>query len=153
MLKSREQEASSLLPFLIRALIPLMRALLSKSHLLIPSHGVRLGFQHGFAGDTNIQYIRECISSRCNLPWCAILCVLIWASQMALEVKNLPANAGDARDVGWIPGLGRSPGGGNGNVSQYSCLEKPMDRGAWWAIVHRVAKSQTRLKPLSTRAR
>ena len=56
-------------------------------------------------------------------------------------VKNPPAKAGDTRDVGWIPGLGRSPGGGNGNAFQYSCLENPMDRGAWWAMVHRVAES------------
>ena len=58
-------------------------------------------------------------------------------------VKNLPANAGDVRDMGWIPGLGRSPGGGHGNPLQDSCLENPMDRGAWQATVHRVAKSQT----------
>ena len=50
-------------------------------------------------------------------------------------VKSLPANAGDARDVGLIPGLGRSPGGGNGNQLQYSCLKNSMERGAWWAIV------------------
>ena len=60
-------------------------------------------------------------------------------------VKNLPANAGDIRDMGSIPGLGRFPGIGNGNPLQYSCLENPMDRGAWWATVHRVAKSQTQL--------
>ena len=59
-----------------------------------------------------------------------------------LVVKNLPANAGDA---GLIPGLGRSPGGGNGNPLQYSCLGNPMDRGAWWAAVHEVTKSQTQL--------
>ena len=58
-------------------------------------------------------------------------------------VKNLPAHAGDTGDVGLIPGSGRSPGGGNGNPLQYSCLENPMDRGAWWAIVHGVAKSWT----------
>ena len=58
-------------------------------------------------------------------------------------VKNLPANAGEVRDVGLIPGLGRSPGGGNGNPLQYSCLEDPMDRGDWRATVHRVTKSQT----------
>ena len=51
-------------------------------------------------------------------------------------VKNLPANAGDAGDMGLIPGSGRSPGGRNGNPLQYSCLENPMDRGAWWATVH-----------------
>ena len=55
-------------------------------------------------------------------------------------VKNLPANAGDARNVGLIPGSGRSLGGGNGNPLQYSCLENPMDRGAWWATVHEVAE-------------
>ena len=55
-----------------------------------------------------------------------------WASQMVLVVKNSPANVGDIRDAGSIPGLGRSPGGGNGNPLQYSCLENPMDREAWW---------------------
>ena len=58
-------------------------------------------------------------------------------------VKNLPANAGDAGDTGSISGLGRSPGGGNGNTFQYSRLDKPMDRGAWWATVQGVTKSQT----------
>ena len=58
-------------------------------------------------------------------------------------VKNLPANAGDAGDVGWILGLGRSPGGGHGNPLQYSCLQNPMDKGAWQVMVHRVTKSQT----------
>ena len=52
-------------------------------------------------------------------------------------------NAGDAGDTDSVPGLGRSPGGGNGNPLQYSCLENSMDRGAWWAIVHGTAKSQT----------
>ena len=71
---------------------------------------------------------------------------------MALGVKNLPASAGDRRDVGLIPGRGRSPGGGNGNPLQYPSLENPMDRGAWRAIVHGVAKSRIRLKQLSTQA-
>ena len=57
-----------------------------------------------------------------------------------LVVKNLTASAGDLRDVGLIPGLGRSPGEGNGNPLQYSCLENPMDRGAWWATVHGVER-------------
>ena len=61
-------------------------------------------------------------------------------------VKNPPANAGNIRDAGSIPGLGRSPGGGHSNPLQYSCLEKPMDRGAWQAAVHRFAQSQTRMK-------
>ena len=67
------------------------------------------------------------------------------ASQLSLMVKNPPANAGDIRDVRSIPGLGRSPEGPHGNPLQYSCLENPMDRGAWWATVPRVAKSQIRL--------
>ena len=58
-------------------------------------------------------------------------------------VKKLPANAGDVRDTGSIPGLGRSPGEGHGNPLQYSCLENPMDRGGWWATVHGVIKSWT----------
>ena len=62
---------------------------------------------------------------------------------MALVVKNPPANAADARDMGLIPGLGRSLGGGNGNPLWYSCLENLMDREAWRALVHGVAKSQT----------
>ena len=66
-----------------------------------------------------------------------------WASQVVLVVKNLPVNAEDVRDPGSIPGSGRSPGGGHGNPPQYSCLENPMDRGASWAVVHRVTKSQT----------
>ena len=63
------------------------------------------------------------------------------ASGVALVLKNLPVSAGDAGDVGLIPGLGRSPGGGHGNPLQYSCLENPMDRGAWRATVQGVAKS------------
>ena len=66
-------------------------------------------------------------------------------TEMALVIKNPPANAGDIRDVGLIPGSGRSLEGGHSNPLQYSCLENPMDRGAWWATVHGVTKSQTRL--------
>ena len=73
----------------------------------------------------------------------------MWASQVALVVKNLPANAGDIRDTGLIPGSGRCPGGGHSNPLQYSCLENPMDRGAWWAIVHGVTKSWTQLSNLA----
>ena len=61
---------------------------------------------------------------------------------MGLVVKNPLANAGDLRESGLIPGSGRSPGGGQDNPLQYSCLENPMDRGAWWAIVHGFTKSQ-----------
>ena len=60
-------------------------------------------------------------------------------------IKNPPAKAGDARDAALIPGSGRSPGIGNGNPLQYSCLENSMDRGAWWTIILGVAKSWTRL--------
>ena len=72
-------------------------------------------------------------------PW------VCWGSQIALVVKNLPANAGDTRDVRSIPGLGRSPGVGNGNLLQYSCLENSVDRRAWWATVQGMSKSQTQL--------
>ena len=65
--------------------------------------------------------------------------------QMVLVIKNY---AGDIRDLGSIPGLGRFSGGVHGNSLQYSCLENPMDRGAWWATVHRVANSQTWLSDL-----
>ena len=68
---------------------------------------------------------------------------------MVLVVKNPPTNAGDIRKVGLIPGLGQYPGGENGNPLQDSCLENPMDRGAWRAIVHRVTKNQTQLKRLN----
>ena len=61
-------------------------------------------------------------------------------------VKNLPANAGDERDLGLIPGLGRSPGEGNGNPLQYSCVENPMHSGTWWATVHEVAKRVVKLQ-------
>ena len=71
------------------------------------------------------------------------------ASQVVLVVKNLPANEGDIRDMGSSPGSGRSPGEGSGNPVQCSCLENPMDRGAWWATVHGVANSWTRLKQFS----
>ena len=65
-------------------------------------------------------------------------------------VENLLANEGDLRDTGSIPALGRSPGIGNGSPFQYSCMEKPLDRGTRQALVHRVAKSQTQLKQLSS---
>ena len=71
------------------------------------------------------------------------------ASQVMLEVKNLPANAWGTRNGGSIPGSGRSPGGEHGNPLQYSGLKNPTDRGAWRAIGHEVTKSRTRLKRLS----
>ena len=78
--------------------------------------------------------------------------VNVQASQVALVVKNLPVNAGDVRDAGSIPGSGRSPRGGHSNPLQYSCLENPTYRGAWWATLHGVAKSWTWLKWLSSRS-
>ena len=72
------------------------------------------------------------------------------APQAALVVKNLPANAGDVWDVGSVPGLGRSPGGGHGHSLQYSCLKNPLDRGTRQATVNGAAKSWTRLKRRST---
>ena len=74
--------------------------------------------------------------------------------KVALVVKNLPAKAGDTRDAGFTPGSGTSPGGRHGNPFQYSCLENPMDRGAWQATVQRVAKSHIQLtERLSTHTR
>ena len=72
--------------------------------------------------------------------------MIILVSQLALVVKNLTANAGDTRDTGSIRGSGRYPGGGHSNPLQYSCLENPVDRGAWRATVLRDTQSQTRLK-------
>ena len=66
---------------------------------------------------------------------------IVWASQVALVVKNLPSSAGDIIDAGLIPGSGRSPGGGHGNPLQYSCLGNPMDRGLWWATIQGVTES------------
>ena len=64
----------------------------------------------------------------------------VWASQVVPVVKNPPANGGDVRDGGLIPGSGRFPGRGHSNPLQYSCLENPMEKGAWWATVFRVTK-------------
>ena len=82
-----------------------------------------------------------------SLSWVTLRLGLFWLIHRALVVKKLPANAGD---TGSIPGSGRSPGEGNGNPLQYSCLENPIDRGARWATFHGVTKSRTRLKWLST---
>ena len=68
-----------------------------------------------------------------------------WATQVGSVVNNLPASAGDAGDMGLIPGWGRSPEEGNSNSLQDACLQNPMDRGAWRAIVHEVTKSQAQL--------
>ena len=73
--------------------------------------------------------------------WNVLRFYISLASQVTLVVKNPPANAGDLRDVGSIPELGRSPGGGRSNPLQYFCLENAMDRGAWWATTHKITKS------------
>ena len=81
-------------------------------------------------------------------------CKCTWRTfQVALVVKKLLANTGDTRDTDSIPGLGRFPGRGHGNPLQYFCLENPMDRGVWWAILHGVAKSQTRLSDWTTKTK
>ena len=89
------------------------------------------------------------LSSYCFLSFDVCSCDGWRASQVALVIKNLPVSAGDKRDAGLIPVSGRSPGEGNGNPLQYSCLENPMDREGWWATVHRVTMNWTWLKPLS----
>ena len=73
-------------------------------------------------------------------------------SQVVLVVKKLPANSGETKNAGSTLRLGRSPGGRQGNPLHHSCLENPMDRGAWQATVHRVAKNWTQIKQLSTHA-
>ena len=88
--------------------------------------------------------------------WWATVCVVAESrtqlrdcgsdSQVALVAKNLPANTGDARYLGSIPGLGQSPGGGNGTLLQNSCLNNPTERGAWRATVHGATKNQTQLR-------
>ena len=88
---------------------------------------------------TYITYLTYSYAITLGLPWC-------------LSSKEFVCNAGDAGDTVSIPGSGRSPGGGHGNPLQYSCLENPMDREAWWATLHGVTKSWTRLKPLNTGA-
>ena len=88
-------------------------------------------------------YIFQCYSLNSSHPLCPLR--PLWEKQVALVVKNLPANAGDVRDTSLILGSGRSPGVGNGNQLQYSCLGNSMDREAWWAIVHGATKSQARL--------
>ena len=76
----------------------------------------------------------------CNIIYFVSGIIYSWASQVVLVVKNLLANTGNAGDTGLIPGSERSPGEGNSNPLQYSCLGNPIDKGDWWATVHGVAK-------------
>ena len=105
-----------------------------------------------FTGRTDAEAEKgEKLPKKCYFFVCFCFCFLkqitSWerASLVVLVVKNLPAKAGDIRNADSIPGSGKSPGVGNGNLFQYSCLENSMDRGAWWAAVHGIAKSWTRL--------
>ena len=92
----------------------------------------------------NLFHVKHCLmlglSQTVTVGDCIIPSLQVGAFQMALVVKNLPASAGDIRDVGSIPGLGRSPGEGNGNPLQYSCQDNRVDRGAWWVKVHGIVK-------------
>ena len=88
-------------------------------------------------------------SSRENLWYPTWLATHYWNCRH-LDWSEVKASACNAGDLGLIPGLGRSPGEGNGNPLQYSCLENPMNRGAWWAIVHGVTKSRTRLSDFTS---
>ena len=85
----------------------------------------------------------------CNFFLHLVLFVFTLGFSGGSGVKEPSCNAGDTEDAGSIPGSGRAPEGGHGLPLQHSCLENPMDRGAWWATVHRVAKSRTRLQRLS----
>ena len=87
-----------------------------------------------------------------TLKWLSMSAMAGLGFLEVLVVKNLSVNAGDVRDTTSVPGLGRSPGGEHGNPVQYSCLEHPIDRGAWQAMVHRVTQSWTQLKQLSMHA-
>ena len=104
-----------------------------------------------------VYFLLECTNRTTLLASYSILqCTLVaslhstGASQVVLMVKNLPADAGDTRDVGCIPGLGRSPGERKGDPLQYSCLENSLDRGAQQAIVHGVAESWTQLSDFTS---
>ena len=97
---------------------------------------------HLCGGGINFSYLHD-------RQWCKLKQGTHQASQVALLVKNPPANAEDVRDVGSVPRWERSPGGWHGNPLQYSCLKNPMNRGAWRATVHGVAKSQTRLSDMA----
>jgi len=115
---------------------------LSKEMMLL----LKISFDHSLKN-----YLRHKHTKHNKRPLGKPLAIYIyipcWVAQL---VKKPPANEGDARDTGSNPGSRRSPGEGHGNPLQYSCLGNPMDRGAWWATVHRVTKSHAPLKWLST---
>ena len=102
---------------------------------------------------THLSWTSDGDSKEKIISYPAIWCDMWWqrASQAEIVVKTSSATAGDVRDAGLIPGSGRSPGGGNGNPLQYSCLENPMDRGAWRATVHKVRMSWTQAHNVETK--
>ena len=115
-------------------------------------HGLRPGPRQTRIRDVFCPF---CYRSRWGRGWhceqsCLVACKMSVAS-LGLSSKESTCNAGAAGDAGSISGSGRSPGGGHGNPLQYSCLEKPLDRGAWWATVHDVVKSWTGVKREHTR--
>ena len=116
----------------------------SKRYIRVPISQL-LFFKHTYLKIINLQKQQICDTSK--TPLLACICFPL---KVALVVKNQTANAEDIRDTGLIPGSERSPGGGQGNPLQYSCLEYPTERGAWWAKAHRVTENWTRLKWLST---
>ena len=122
------------------------------THALLNFQGFAFPFECNviniFRERSVIQRLMIWYRNETNFPFSSLS---LWVSQVVLVIKNLPAKAGNARHAGSIPGLGRSPEGGHGNPLQYSCLENPIDREAWWATVHRVT-SQTWLKQLRTDA-
>ena len=123
-------------------------------HLLLVYPTPFSGYKGSGESRQRLRGIRRCVGTRGCTGACAALLALgpalnlgliPRASQLALAVQKLPANAGDVRDSGSIPGSERFPRGGQGNPFQYFCLENPMDRGASWAIVHGISKNQTPL--------
>ena len=117
----------------------------------IVSFQIRFQGQYIWSTFLFLVFSMKCFGKYWFKPWHFLprelinLCLLqaVRASQVAQLVKNPPDNAGDVRDMGLTSGWERSPGGGHSNPLQYSCLENTVDRGAWWAMVHRVTKSRT----------
>ena len=157
---------SSLKLTFIQSVVPSSHVILCRPLLLLPpipssirvfSNESTLRMRWPYAFFLSLRISLCMILFRSIAPLIIILLLLVMTGfwvyavsyQVALVVKNPPGNAGEVRHVGSISELGRSPGEGNGNPLQSSCLENHMDRGAWWATVHGVAKSQTQLKLLS----
>ena len=115
---------------------------------VLPGVGFRMGVYWNTCLGRHREILLEKHKENRRSPFHASGCfhVCVWCLgifQVGLVIKNLPAKAGDVRDVGSIPGSGRPPGGEHGSPLQYSCLESPMDRGAWQATVYKVTESHT----------